>query len=536
MRILLLLCAALGVGILWLTHDAEPPPPVGQTSPTPAVERVRADLQQGDSPETDAVRKAGPTRRLEPGERVLVVHGEVLLADGSPAGYARVLIQPVIETPGTWWTDTDGSGRFTQEVSGDAPSWQVTASIESGSTTSIRVALPRSDPVVLRLPPSPTIRGRVLDPAGRPIAGQVHVSWKDERGRGQQRTWSTAADGSFAVAPPAAQRHVVSAHSNAHYASRPQPVDLEGGDAHCVLQLRGTTWLHGIVLRADGTAEPDIQVEVYAKSDVGDHEADPKIHNYFPGMPYYLRTTEEGVFRCAVPDGVRLRVVAHPRGVWSLPTAVADDVVPGSPVRIVVPDLQLQGRARVRVLEPDGSPAQIKSASVSIEIEGHKAARSLRLDSSGGLFDPEHRGDQPGTLKIDKLPLTLPFKLAVTADGWPGIQFGPWLAGRAATHHTVHLPALASIACQMVTEDGAPAAFVVVKARASEPYPTSRRSQLTDAQGMCRFEKLLPGAWTVREKNTSEGSGETVRLAPGETRHVTLRVPAQEISHSPEEK
>lgn len=376
--------------------------------------------------------------------------------------------------------------------------------------------LPHDGPVILRLAPVPQIRGRVLDPMGRPAAAQVRA-WDERTNR--TLVCSTEDDGTFTLKVPGPSEYSLRAESHEFFASPSRSVELLSQSIDLTLQLRQVTELHGLVVRPTGEPVPRVSIGIRPQG------------TDLPGMPSYnLHTDDQGLFRWRVAEGLSYNVSAVPPSWWGGRRYVAEDVRPGPfPVRIVVPAVDFTGRCRLQVLESDGTPARITHAGVWSRGDGQDIDRRLQIEPNP-LRPSELESE--GTLVIDNLPVGEPFTVSVTTVTTVdrhSATGGPWIASGTGTHHVIRLPALSSIVCQVVPRDGVLMTDVRVMAARVDGRPEDERgsNRFPDEFGYCEFDRLMPGKWTVWLKDWKDDPGQTFELGPGATHRVTLRVPAQ---------
>lgn len=199
---------------------------------------------------------------LSPGS---VVRGRVVDDDGEPVANAEVVANPDASAhtdDSARSVTADASGRFELEAVRDG-GWHAVARRPSAAFSepvSFVVEAPDVPEVVIVVPRSARIAGRVLDASGVPVAGAVVDL--EAGGPGEKRSWvpdgASAADGTFAVdgLPPGLVR--VRARKDGYARSIEVVVELDASEptsgVDLVLRAGGT--IEGVVLAADGTPIP----------------------------------------------------------------------------------------------------------------------------------------------------------------------------------------------------------------------------------------------------------------------------------------
>jgi protocatechuate 3,4-dioxygenase beta subunit len=118
---------------------------------------------------------AGRTDLVIPLTRGKAIRGRVLLADGNPATDGNVEVEVHVAgsgapPPGGAWASTEENGTFTTDPLPDGQAFDLVArNHEDGTVAAVRGVAPGTASVVLRLEKGGTIRGKVVDPEGKPL-------------------------------------------------------------------------------------------------------------------------------------------------------------------------------------------------------------------------------------------------------------------------------------------------------------------------------------------------------------------------------
>lgn len=197
----------------------------------------------------------------------------------------------------------------------------------------------RSIELDLELAEGGTVRGRVVDEAGKPIPGSfAGTLFRGEHGH-QTAFQFTEADGTFEVPTYCVGPHVPVAEWGEHQV-RGERFDIRGGAEVHVPDLvipTTTAVIAGVVVRPDGTPEPGVTVMRW--------EEEPR--NYDFGHAVAV-TDAAGRFQFAAPPDKRWVVGVETRLEQASTPCKAGD----PPIRIVLPPCRLV----IRVVLEDGTP------------------------------------------------------------------------------------------------------------------------------------------------------------------------------------
>lgn len=284
------------------------------------------------------------------------VRGIVLHADGTPAAGAVVTagasgdFDAIARNPEP--VTTDARGRFALPVQQHG-TWVFTARL-AGQDSFYRRRTIRDDrtELVLQFPGAIAVVGRVVDPAGRPVAGADVRAWReppraDEPAEDDEQCRSVTTDlrGEFVLPVRSFARYQLVAAAEGHCRSALGEVvtSVERPRAEVALALQAPVPIRGRVLRPDGA--PFAKVQVWAEAefvDPGGAASRPGVRELF-GERVLTRTTAAGDFELPVqpgttwtlslrPDPKRPLLVRELRGV----AAGAQDVA----VQMTAADLQ----------------------------------------------------------------------------------------------------------------------------------------------------------------------------------------------------
>jgi carboxypeptidase family protein len=220
----------------------------------------------------------------------------------------------------------DAGGQFV--MTGLAPgSWELSGQSSGHADGSVRVTLPSSEPVVLVLPRGASLSGRVLDPAGAPVA-DADVAL-DTEGSFSSMHFSlgeddeTDADGFFALEDVSPGSTTLQASAPGFAPSAPLALEVVAGESTTglVLTLRPGARILGELVGSDG--RPEVERTVRANSDGfhGSAETDAEgrfeIADVPPGEHRLWADTSEGIQiqqSVSVAEGETVRVRLAPPG------------------------------------------------------------------------------------------------------------------------------------------------------------------------------------------------------------------------------
>ena len=285
---------------------------------------------------------------------------------------------------------TDAGGRYALAVPGGEVRLQAIADGRLGHRKLPAVAPGADVEADLELQAMRSIDGRVVDRAGRPVAGAHVIAFTAvyDIDLNAHQTVDSDADGRFRVVDLAPGALTLDARTDAGGASEARMYDLSRGDLHdLTLTLAPPTPLTGQVSYGDGSPAHGVEIRVIR---VG-------VANTFARTS----TDTDGGFSVAVPAGARLEVEAHNE----YGHAHAQGVVAGTPVALVI---HVPGGIR-GVVHRGKAPATDYTVSIDRFVPAGAAhprggATSRRYAAADGRF--EWAQLDPGT-----------YDLSVRADG-----------------------------------------------------------------------------------------------------------------------
>lgn len=299
---LLLAVAALAVvaALVFLLGGEPAVPPAGATGSgpapsTPAAARTASGVERESvsTPRADP----GSARPGQPLEREVTALGvEVVSASGTPVAGVEVFVYPSIDSSWprrrTATTDPAGVARF-------APLEPGVVHVEAaagGPRMAVELPPGREANVTIAMPAGGAVEGRVIDPAGRGIAGaQVWLSgaWDDARGGVVART---DARGRFELRDVGRGRHVA-AWARGFAASPVFPVRGEAGSRSqlSITLSPASGAVEGIVVDERGKPVPEALIVVGADERAFDRRGDDGSRAAGPA-PREVRTGSDGRF------------------------------------------------------------------------------------------------------------------------------------------------------------------------------------------------------------------------------------------------
>lgn len=320
------------------------------------------------------------------------------------------------------------------------------------------------------------ITGEVRLPDGSPAAGaaiRAHHS-RFLRGSGMSQ-FNADAEGRFRIAArPGAVYRVAGFDSEAAHGSA-EASGLRAGD-HVVLQLEAGRFFE-FFLTHDGS--PFTQAEVWA--------ADPR-SNAYAVAPSAIEVVDDH-YRIAIPEG-EFVVSARAEGFAMLEVGPFDeDSVPSQVTAELTAIAGLRGRVLI-----DGQP--VAGARVSAS---PIARQSVEADGFRCLVDPFSRldgtTDDAGNFSLTVREARTWVVRAEIAGQAPS-ETAPLDFDPAVGLEGIELSLTSGGSIEgRVMENGRPAAGRIVAASRGDGHPTSTRS---DADGIYRFEHLMPGRWQVQ--------------------------------------
>lgn len=402
--------------------------------------------------------------------------------------------------------------------------------------------------LVLEIPASKTLKGTVLFPdgasaEGAPVSVRRDISKMDPGmmgggvDLGQQGSAETDAYGAFVVKGLGEGPFALSVDHEVEEGEhagvwRARLLEVEGGARGLVLELEGTTSLHGRVVGASG--EPLEAFDVRATLQ-GSGAA------FGIGAEHRGESFEERVDGTFELDGLvegTWEVVVSAEG--HAESEVAELTLPEAPnAEAFVFTLIPSATARGRVLDPEGR--EIGGAIVGLEL---KLAERMAMARRGDL--PEAISDHEGRFELSGLAPG-EVELVAQLEGFASSEpvSVTLVSGEVSQEMTLELRIGALLTGEVLGDDGepAPGRSIIVQRMPS----WNRQFMMTsDARGEFRFEHLEPGQWQLismpnvltgefqpaEMENVGEMLGsmeiEIVELTDGEETHVTLGEPPED--------
>jgi len=474
-------------------------------------------LAEGAAPiELERIVLPGVGVRLDPVRLVagLRVRGRVLAPGGGAAPHVQVAALPVGSDPlaeaggalGLRYGEagTDSRGEFVLE---HLPARRVRLEVTGGRGWSNGVAVEHdvtSPPATLHLAPAASIAGRVVDPAGRPLAGSrvsARMAGPDETSGGIS---ITGEDGGFVLASLAPGYYVVSAG-----AAGRAPIVI----ARVHTDVRGLR----LVLHELATARVDV---IGAPDDLDV----PVTWRTWSHSGARLRPT--GARSVAWLRGGSLSMRGIPAGAHALEISVPGARSFLTPVVEFALDRETEvgsftlaagATLTATVRDPDGRPLPARVALAS----PHHTAIARERDPFALPDRLERVCSEEGRLEWIALPpgeRVIAFRhdgsadvaLAVTIPDGGGLELGPVTLGPAG-----------SIEGELRTHGGRPLADVEITAgMAGVPA----RSAVTALDGRFEFPRLVPGRWELTVLGVDQPSSADLSNAFTPRENVTRRV------------
>ncbi len=460
-----------------------------------------------------------------------VLAGSVVDPEGRPVEAARILVGAAVPggaagSSGSWaatvrgqdvWPSryllTDRGGGFRAEglpplawpvvvwAAGFAPVLERVQVADRGETTCI-----------LRLTHGATLRGQVLDAAGRPAAGAelfAAVEWPGEpavdpvispvKWMCPRWLWrDTLADheGRYEFTNLAAGSSYVwaEARGGGYVGSKFELVAGQSGVWNAVLSAPTPAVVTGSLVTTDGS--PLVGWQVLFEGDENTYE-----------------TTAEGAFRSnrRHADPYRVRISVQPRSPQVGPAAeLGEFQVTDAPLRLVLPtDKVPTGVLKGRVVTSVGSPcagAQVTAKHRELRLRG-----DLPLDDLGNY---EFKGLHAGS-----------YDLSVDSDVFGAMAIGTFevTAGQSTEAGEFRVPMPGTLLVHVVNSTGKRMPEAWVMAQVLGPAP-SRSGRLHHGEGLVRG-LLLPGRWLLATWPQFTLAAMEVDIRSGETTELRFVVP-----------
>lgn len=546
MRAALLLLLALGLTALWFLRDGagrERPEPVAapaETRPTVPDEPLRpAEVAVQREVPVPAASASGEPAAVAAPEAWCVVLGRTVDENDAPlTGVVVQLLAARVWTEGVdvpflpgstvlrgWERTTDGDGRFRFEtpVPTAAAVWLTvepdpfhdSARVIFGGRDREHEPLEAGERDVgtLRLATTGAIRGRVVDPVGRPIEGaRLYV------GSGPsltiQREATTGPDGTYVIGHVPPGTHGLNLGHERHLGRFVKPFRVErqrwtdGGD----LVLESSPTIDGIVVDTSGSPVEGVRLEGWPTA---------------TGSAVHTRSEADGRFTLYLSDDQRFTLSAEKDGYrpWHVGDR-ANLFAPGTTdVRVELEARDPASRVAFRIVDAEsGTPLERFGITVLPDAAEEDPLRASSpgplprpADHPGGLVELEAR---PG---VDLVLVAAPAHLSARVEIEPGTT--------AEAPQVVRLAGGASITGRVI-RDGLPIAGAKVwletgflsfpRATAEVPDPdpvfhtedsgAGMQLTVTGADGGFRFEGVARGTYRVEARADGSAPAERVPL------------------------
>ncbi len=468
-------------------------------------------------------------------QRHLKARGIVLEVDGSPAA-GVVVTAGVSEDNGRAAgacapSTTDAAGRF--ELLVPAHSTCVFRGQRGDSVTFYRRLRMREDrpDVVLQFPGAITLRGRVVNVHGAPVAESEVKVWREPQRASEpeediEQMVSITADarGVFEVPVRSLARYQLLARAAGHATSAPIFAQTSASEPHpeVLLNLQELVPIEGIVVHADGSAFPRVNVRAEAELAAHGGSSTPGREERFEPVGW-VKTDAEGRFRLAVHPGTKWTLHALPNAQTPRLVKLLSGVEPGTmDARIPLADEDLKGcivRGAV-VRADDGRP--VPAFGIELVSYGENVLRG----GGGVRIDGSH-------FECEPLPIGRRFGLVVDPSGALGSSHTdlsmavvqPFVTSGAEIELEVRLQRLGELPVRVLGPGDAPIrnASVVVNEKDGRRF---RRPRHVDGLGRVRLPGLSVGANGVVVWRANELAHKAdVTILPGENPEVVVRLP-----------
>ncbi len=388
------------------------------------------------------------------------VRGTVTMRDGSPAEGAEVRIQ------GPSWGSSTTKADGTFDIAGLSPgTYTIVASSARGLQTeqqTLEIAGKEQTQHDLVLDPGATIKGVLVDARGAPVGG-AFVRLRDVYGGA-----STAADGTFTIAPILPGDHELNVELADRYLRRPGAPESPDGaigpvgrvsceaNATCTVRLVvdvESADVRGTVVDSSGAPLRDVLVELQSAS------TDSAVTQL---------TGDDGAFRFPAVRGARYRLRVSSAGHGDANV----DVEPGEPVTVKLQELAIAGIVR-------GAPDEL-----TVTVSG-QMYRTASFFHTGGRF------------AIHDL---VPGRYTVTFDSPNGrTETTVDLGDGPADPLDITLDQVFTLTGRVVDANHAPLAGAKVQLRVgNHVMPDDGDGAITDGNGRFTVKRATPGTASVR--------------------------------------
>tara|TARA_R110002072_G_scaffold298252_1_gene471914 strand:- start:241 stop:3183 length:2943 start_codon:yes stop_codon:yes gene_type:complete len=365
--------------------------------------------------------------------------------------------------------------------------------------------------VTIRLGVGLTLRGRVQDPQGAPIAAAMVHGYAMKGRRMTQAQATSAEDGSFTLAGLDDADFNLSVAAAGFESNSGRRAYRPGGEP-IVITLQRTHGISGRVVLSSG--EPGgagLQVKV--------RSLDARF-----GGASVASTAEDGTFQLQGLAQGRYRIVVQGAGLTTL-----------DPVKVTIKD---RGLTEVEIQVSRGSTATVVVTDAGQPVEGAKLALSPSVErmmlmaqgsqESGGLTDAKGHVELLGLAPGEHTFL-------VTKEGYAPAEVVVVVeAGRDPQPARASLVGGATLRCRVSQADGQPfdskTIMIVAKGADFQTPEAFQTMATTDEEGRFESEGLSAGVYTLQVMNFGMGQGGglrplgEVRLQAAQTTQVELRL------------
>ncbi len=378
-----------------------------------------------------------------------------------------------------------------------------------------------------------TVRGRVVDAVGAPVAGAAVQAVRAAAGAGAESAAAPASmaasadDGSFVLADAPAGALLLRGSRPGVGVGALGVEPAEGDVADLVLELRAGTRIFGRVTTADGTSPSGALVLIErATSGTRRMHAEgggPTVGNLVWQPAAEVRPDADGNFEATVPwDYGAFRVQAREEG-----------RLDAGPVTVRLSKERPEERVDLEFAATGALEGRVVAAADGLPVAGAAVTvAGLHPLPLGYAGDAPVRAPARTVTDADgwfRIPLIASGAVLVTATA-PGLGDGAARA-RVPGEVRVELPVAggSDLAGRVRTTDGAPAAHVEVYAQGEGETHSFRFRTVTAADGTFTLSGLDPGAWTLHAWRGRRNDAANVLpaaagpFAPG-TRGIEIRV------------